>query len=205
MGVADRLGNLGRIAYRAGDYSSARTQLLETLQIYRSMGRSNVSFVVEALGELAMREGHYDEAREYFEEGIALARESGRINANFWIFSFLGFVHLRLGEYARARAVFLEAQEGFQKAGLKIGVAYTVEGLASLAVAQNQPARAACLFAWADLTRELVDNARPPVEQEDVDRELAQIRAQMDDAAFAVSQSAGRAMSMEQVVEYARE
>ena len=202
-GVAARLSNLGRIAYRVGDYPSARARLTEALELQRRLGRSDISFIIEALGELAMREGHYDEAREYFEEGIALAREGGRIAANFWIFSFLGFVHLRLGEYARARAVFLEAQEGFYKAGLKIGVAYTVEGLASLAVAQNQPARAASLFAWADLTRELVDNARPPVEQDDVDRELAQIRAQMDEAAFAAAQSAGQGMSLEQVIAYA--
>ena len=202
-GVAARLSNLGRIAYRVGDYPSARARLTEALELQRRLGRSDISFIIEALGELAMREGHYDEAREYFEEGIALAREGGRINANFWIFSFLGFVHLRLGEYARARAVFLEAQDGFYKAGLKIGVAYTVEGLASLAVAQNQPARAASLFAWADMTRELVDNARPPVEQEDVDREMAQIRAQMDEAAFAAAQSAGQGMSLEQVIAFA--
>ena len=202
-GVAARLSNLGRIAYRVGDYPSARARLTEALELQRRLGRSDISFIIEALGELAMREGHYDEAREYFEEGIALAREGGRINANFWIFSCLGFVHLRLGEYARARAVFLEAQDGFYKAGLKIGVAYTVEGLASLAVAQNQPARAASLFAWADMTRELVDNARPPVEQEDVDREMAQIRAQMDEAAFAAAQSAGQGMSLEQVIAFA--
>ena len=203
VGVADRLSNLGRIAYRAGDYVAARAQLLETLQRYRSMGRSNVSFIIEGLGELAMREGNYDEARKYFEEAIALARESGRINSNYWIFSFLGFVNLRQGVYDRARDLFIEAQQGFYKAGLKIGVAYTMEGLASLAIAQNQPARAAQLFAWADATRELVANARPPVEQADVDRELAIVRNQMDEESFLAAQVAGRAMSIEQAVVYA--
>ena len=204
-GVAARLSNLGRIAYRAGDYAASRAQLTESLEGYRRLGRSDTSFIIESLGELALREGNYDEARKYFEEGIALARESGRIASNYWIFSFLGFITLRQGEYAHARKFFLEAQQGFHKTGLKIGVAYTMEGLASLAVAQNQPQRAAKLFAWADMIRELVANARPPVEQADVDRELAMVRSQLDESTFAAAQAEGQSMSLEQAMEYAKQ
>jgi len=199
-GVADRLGNLGRAAYRAGDFATARARLTEALELHRSLGISDVSFVIEALGELALREGNYPEARVYFEEGIALARESGRINANYWIFSFLGYVTLRQGDYERARSLFVEAQNGFRDAGLKIGVTYALEGLAALAVAQDQPERAARLFAWADATREAIDNARPPIEQADVDRELAAVRARLDESAFAAAQAEGRAMTMEQAM-----
>jgi predicted ATPase/class 3 adenylate cyclase len=204
-GVADRLGNLGRIAYRDGDFSAARAWLTESLTIHRSLGISDVSFVVEALGELGLREGNYEQARTYLEEGLSLARESGRINATYWILSFLGYVALRQADNVRARSLFIEAQKGFKQAGLKIGVVYVSEGLASLALAQGHPAQAAKLFAWADATREIVDNARPPIEQADVDRELATIHTQLDEAAFTAAYSAGRALGMEEAVALALE
>jgi tetratricopeptide (TPR) repeat protein len=204
-GVANRLGNLGRTAYREGNFAAARAWLTEALELQRSLGISDISFLIEALGELALREGNYAEARSYFEEGIALARESGRINANYWIFSFLAYTALRQGDYEQARSLFIEAQDGFKTAGLKIGVTYTLEGLASLAVAQQRPAQAAQLFAYTDATREAVDNARPPIEQADVDRDMAIIRAQLNEADFAAAQAAGRAMSMEQAIAYALE
>ncbi len=204
-GYATRLANLGRIDCRAGDYASARVHLSEALALYRSMGITNLSFIIEALGELAMREGKYDEASRYFEEAILLARKGGLTNANYWIYSFLGYATLRQANYARARALFIEAQDGFYKAGLKIGVAYTMEGLASLAVAQKQSARAVCLYAWADALRDVVGNARPPVEQADVDRELAQARAALTRSAFEAAQTQGYAMSIEAAVTFARQ
>jgi hypothetical protein len=57
----------------------------------------------------------------------------------------------------------------FKRTNEKIGIIFTVEGLARLALMQEQPARAACLVAWADATRETIDNPRPLIEQADVD------------------------------------
>jgi hypothetical protein len=117
----------------------------------------------------------------------------------------LGYVALRQGDTTRARALFVETQQSFKKTGPKTGVAYALEGLASLAVLQEQPRQAAQLFAWADAYRESVDDARPPVEQADVDRDLATIHAQLDEAAFAAAQEAGRAMSMDEAIALALE
>jgi hypothetical protein len=75
-------------------------------------------------------------------------------------------------------------------------------GLASLAVAQSKPELALRLFAWADATREVIDDVRPPVEQAEVDRDLATIRAQLDETAIAAARAEGRAMTMEQAITY---
>jgi len=75
--------------------------------------------------------------------------------------------------------------------------------LASLAVAEGDPAQAASLFAWTDAAREALINLRPVVEQADVDRDLAIIHTQLDDATFAAAQARGRAMSMDDAIAFA--
>jgi len=65
------------------------------------------------------------------------------------------------------------------------------------------PELALRLFAWADATREVIDHTRPPVEQAEVDRELATIRAQLDETAIAAAWASGQALTLEQAIEEA--
>ena len=104
---------------------------------------------------------------------------------------------LRQGHPEQARALFDRSQKLFVEEDLRLGVAFTLEGLASLSVVGGQPERAAEVFAWADVVRETVGNFRPPIEQAAVDRDLATIRLQISDTAFADVQARGRAMAMD--------
>ena len=204
-GITRTLTALGQMALWSGDFAIARIWLTEALEIYRSLGRSDMPSVMQSLGELSLREGDYEQARIYLEKSLSVARESGEINSSYWLLAHLGYIALRQGDQAHARALFINAQQGLKEAGFKIGVAYVLEGLASLAVLQGQHEQAVRLFAWADATRETVDDLRPPVEQVSVDRDLATIRSQLDEAAFAEAQAAGRAMSMDEAIALALE
>jgi len=51
--------------------------------------------------------------------------------------------------------------------------------------------------------REAVDDSRPPSEQGYVDRDLAVIHAQSDDATFQAEQAAGCKMTVDEAIEYA--
>ena len=132
-------------------------------------------------------------------------RANGQTNIDFWLLAHLGYVALRQDNQARARSLFIEIQQGFKESQSKIGVIYALEGLASLAVLQNQHGSAARLFAWANATRIAIGDVRPPVEQADVDRDLVTIYAQLDEASFAAAQAAGRAMTMDEAITYALE
>jgi hypothetical protein len=101
---------------------------------------------------------------------------------------------------AGARAMFEQSLTGYKATGRIIGVAFVLEGLASLAVAQSRPELALRLFAWADATREAIGDTRPPVEQADVDRDLATIQAQLDETASVAARAEGWAMTMEQAI-----
>jgi hypothetical protein len=120
-----------------------------------------------------------------------------------WVLVKLGYAALRQGNDARARDLLEQSLHHFKKNGEKIGVIYTLEGWAGLAMLQGQFERAAQLIAWADHGRKISGHPRPPVEQADVDRDLATIRAQLDEATFAAAQATGRAMTMDEAIAYA--
>jgi tetratricopeptide (TPR) repeat protein len=166
------------------------------------MSRPNLPFLFQCLGELSLREGDYRQARAYLEESLSLAGESA-IGEYCWILAKLGYVALRQDDPARARSLFIETQQHFKEIGSKIGVTNALEGLASLAVTQGHPEQAARLFAWADALREIIENPRRPTQQVDVDRDLATIHAQLDEASFAAATAAGRSMTLEQAIVYA--
>jgi predicted ATPase/class 3 adenylate cyclase len=203
LGIALRLANLGWLAAQCGDYAPARRWLSEAIEIFRRLGVfDDLPYATEQLGVIALREGDYEQARAYLEECISLLRENGH-DVDLWIFAHLGYVALRQGDTARARSLFIKVQQGFKESKSKIGMIYIVEGLASLAVLQGQPVRAIRLFAWADVMRKTVGDARPANEQADVDRDLAAIRAQLDEATIVAAQAAGRAMTLDEAVAFA--
>jgi tetratricopeptide (TPR) repeat protein len=199
LGVAYRLENLGWQAGRFGDYAAARVWFTEALSILHRLDKpEDASYTMSLIGELALREGNYQQAQAYLEERLSLLHETG--DNDIWLLAHLGYAVLRQGDYARARSLFTEVQQAFKEAQSRIGVVYTVEGMASLSVAQGQPKPATRLFAWANAMRETIGDTRPPIEQADVDRDLATIHTQLDDAAFAEAQTSGRAMSMDEAL-----
>lgn len=134
---------------------------------------------------------------------MALTQHAGVLAASYWTYITLGYVHLRLGELAEARQIFTKSVRQFYDVQEHIGVVYTLEGFASLAVRQEQPERAVCLLAFADRRRVELHDPRPFSEQEDVDRDLAIIRQMVDKAAFDTAYTAGTAMTTEEVMAYA--
>jgi predicted ATPase/transcriptional regulator with XRE-family HTH domain len=203
--VGSRLSELGVLALRMGDFDRARPWLEEGLAIQRSMGERSTTFILLSLGELAFHQGDDEQARAYLEASLSLSRETGQHLFGLWAFVRLGYLALRQGEAARAQALFAESQQQFNAAGSKIGVVFALEGFASLAAMQGQPERAVRLLGWADAAREAIGDFRPPVEQADVDRDLAVIHNLLSDAAFAAAYAEGQAMTMEQAVACALE
>ncbi|HSG45358.1 MAG TPA: hypothetical protein VLA72_19610, partial [Anaerolineales bacterium] len=82
-------------------------------------------------------------------------------------------------------------------------VIYNLEGIASLAVCQKNFERARLLYAWADIARGPINDPRPPAEQRDVEKDLATIHAQMDDATFEKLRLEGSKLTLEKAIELA--
>ena len=204
-GIGSNLIALAALATSQQQYDLAHSYLEEGLAINRQLGKVRVAETLFAAAELAFTLSQHQQAQAYYEEGVSIMKEKGRTLIGNWVLAHMGYNALQLGELARANQSFEEGLRGFKKAGNITGVVYTLEGFARLAVLQNQPAQAAQLFAWVDDMREKIGNIRSPFEQVGIDRDLATIRSQLDEAAFAEAQAAGRAMSMDEAIALALE
>jgi predicted ATPase/DNA-binding SARP family transcriptional activator len=202
VGLVNALHELAHQTMLLGDYSLADRWLNESKDLTRHSAAlaELVANEMHLSGRLALREGDYTRARTELEKSAQRSQEAGRAMNFSWTLSDLGYVALCQGDFQRARATWQQSLHNFREANYPIGVVFNVEGLASLAVQQGQPARAARLLAWADATREVIEDTRPPVEQADVDRDLAIIGAQLNDATFQAEQAAGRQMTLDEAI-----
>ena len=78
-----------------------------------------------------------------------------------------------------------------------------LEEVARLAFAREHYQRAAKLFGAAEELHETLRYHQLPYDKADHDREVAFTRAALGDTAFASTRAGGRAMTLEQAIEYA--
>jgi predicted ATPase/class 3 adenylate cyclase len=200
------LGHLGGLALNQMDYPAARAWLEDSLAIQRHLGKGGSAIMaLSLLGELAYAEGDYSQARAYTEESLSLAEETANHSFTTGAPVLLGFIALREGDMKQAREIFFRSQQRFLKAGKRNVVVYALEGLTSLAVLQGKPEQAAAVYAWADSMHQILGDTREAYNQSWVDRDLAVIHSRLDEAAFVQAQSVGRALTMEQAIQYALE
>jgi len=106
---------------------------------------------------------------------------------------------------AEAGQCFRETAQSFQEDKYEIGVAYALEGIASLLTTVDKPERAAQLIGWADATREKISDTRPLIEQADVDSDVATIVAKIGNTAFEDAYQVGPTMTLDEAVALALE
>ena len=86
----------------------------------------------------------------------------------------------------------------------RLGMAESLEALAGLAFALGRPGPGACLCGHAARLREEIGSPLPPWERLRYDRRIASARAFIgNDVAFDLAWQEGRAMTLEQAIEYA--
>jgi hypothetical protein len=122
---------------------------------------------------------------------------------SLWATAILGYLHLRQDDDESALAIFSKSCQGFKESSFVIGVIYTLEGMALLALKQNQPEKACQLLAWADSTRLGLNNKRPPIEQNNIALKQAELQSLLDESCKASARVAGKAMNMEEAIAFA--
>ena len=107
------------------------------------------------------------------------------------------------GDLERAAGLYRESLALFGEAGDKWITTECIEGLALVASAQGCSERAVRLFGVAEAARETFGITNPRPEAADQEHFWAEIRERPEGTAFAAALTAGRAMTLEQAVEYA--
>lgn len=75
--------------------------------------------------------------------------------------------------------------------------------MASLNVIIHKPEPAARLIGWSDAIRKEIGDPRPPIEQAELDADIAAIQATIGAAAYETAYNAGRDLTLDEAVAFA--
>ena len=189
-----------------GDFVSAWAHAEEAVRLLRDLGNPwDAAISIFGMGAMATFQGSYSQALAYYEEGEMLFRQLGDRNMVNAMQSERAHIERRQGHYAQAMALYSKTLSGWQELGNRAALAHELECFAFIASAQNQTQRAAHLLGVAEALRESIDSPMPAHERVEYDQNVSAMRAQMDAQAFGVAWTEGRAMTMEQAIQFALE
>jgi tetratricopeptide (TPR) repeat protein len=155
------------------------------------------------LAQMAFYRGDMVEARKHADLMLDLHKEMGDQFSVTGHQSEMAHVARQMGNYREALALYRETLPDWQKIGHRGAVAHQLECMAFIAKAQEQGERAVKLLSAAEALREASSSPRTPQEQIEFDRELAGLRAGMDESTFDLLWAEGRSMTMDQAVDFA--
>ncbi len=200
-GIAIVLGNLGLGEASQGNYERARALFEEELALFRELkAKVEIALALHNLGDVARYQGDHRRAMAYLEECLSVCEELGDKRLTSMTLNILGLIARWQGDFARSAALHIESLALSRELGEKLCIAQSLEGLAGVYGMQKHPERAARLLGAAEAVREAINAPLLPIDRADYGRIVSIIRAQLDEAAFAVVWAEGRTMTPEQAL-----
>jgi predicted ATPase/class 3 adenylate cyclase len=209
--IATSLKNLGQTSQVQEDYARARSLYEQRLAIARETGNTSlVASVLGDMGSVALEEGDYTGAHSLYEQALALLREMGNRTGIAYCLYYLGLATDGGGNYQGAISLYKEGLAMHQEAEDRFGTALCLAGLGDWAgvrkgQTKNQRERAVRLLAASTVQLEAIGFVLRPRDRLRYERGLTGARAQLGDNTFDKAWGEGRALSLEQAIEYALE
>jgi tetratricopeptide (TPR) repeat protein len=178
----------------------------EGLALFREVGhKPGIMQALTVLGELGRVDGDYNLAQNAYEECLVLSRETGYKLCEAITLGNLASVAQHRGRVGQARALVAECLALYRELGDRKYSALTLADMAGLVAAGGHPEAAARLLGASEAHLETLGIVIHAGDRPDVDRHVAVVREQLDEATFDAAWAEGRAMSLEQAVSYALE
>jgi predicted ATPase/DNA-binding CsgD family transcriptional regulator len=207
LALAQEIGDTWGVAVAQADHAvveyeidgdperiSIRTE--QALAAFRELGDRHLEAIaIITLGDIALIKGDLDAATRHFQKALAIAREIEDITSQALCLFNLAQVARREGHPKRAEEYHLEALALADRIGGQEDVLYNLAGLAGLAADQNQFERAAQLLGATVALRDATGIALQPMEQAQIDLDLAKVKRALPNGTFARAWNDGAARS----------
>jgi predicted ATPase len=204
--IATGMRGCGFTAMQRGDLVQAQHYVEGSLAVSRAAGdRWGAAWALYSLGYLAFVRGDLDQARALLEEALPELRDQSILFGTFRALFALGHVLRRQGETAQARTYYQDGLRIQQVMGYLQVTADGLEALAGIAAEERDAERTARLMGAADAHREAIAAPRWLHREAQFERDATLARSQLDPDAWHAAWEAGRAMTLDQAVEYALE
>ncbi len=155
------------------------------------------------LGMTARFQGRFDEARERFSSLLITFHEMGDQHRANMIHSECAHMERIEGHHEKAEAMYRDTILEWKRLGHRAAVANQLECFAFLAKVNEQPERAIKLLGAAEKLREIIKIDMSELERVEYDREVADLKTNMEDKLFAALWAEGKSMTMEQAIQLA--
>jgi tetratricopeptide (TPR) repeat protein len=191
---------------RPEEYQEAVESCEEGLAIFQDMGeKPGMALAYNMLGELARTAGEYDRAREVYEESLAISRQTGEKVRQFIMLWSLASIAYREGDYYRARDSFASYLRKMVEIGINDQSMMGLAGVAGSLGKLGEPEKAARLLGASNALMTGMGFVPYLSDQHELDKYIADVQAQLDEAIFEAACADGQSMTLEQAVAYALE
>jgi tetratricopeptide (TPR) repeat protein len=185
----------------------AKTRYQQSLALFRQEGdKLGEAMALNALGVVAAAQGDEVAAQPLLNQSVPLMRAAGDRRDLTQVLLTAGTVRLKQGDLQQAHNLFTESLrlwDNIEDRENAAGIRRALTGLAEVAAAQGRAERAGRLLGAAKALSPLPVNFFSETSRIDMDQDIAQARAQLDQAAFEAGWAAGQAMTQEQAISYA--
>jgi predicted ATPase/class 3 adenylate cyclase len=176
----------------------------EMLRVARASGNPwSLGMAFTNAGRIEMVNERWAEAYTFLVESASLfrkMRDKGMYNSSR---SEMGHLFRKQGRLADAAVVYRETIQAYHEQSQLSAAAHELECFAFIAVAQDQKARAARLLGAAEALRQRVNTDMTPIERREYEEIVTGLRNRMEPQELAKVWAEGRAMTIEQAIEFA--
>jgi predicted ATPase/DNA-binding CsgD family transcriptional regulator len=203
-GLAMALYCLSHTTREAGDYDVARPLIEESLALFRLAGDQwGMALVQLGVGNLEFLQQNYGAARAAFEASLTTFQQFGDTWGVNAALHSLGEVALKQQDYATARSRLQAVLSSRWDLGDRRGIAEALEGLAAVARAQGQHHTAAILGGASEALFESIGTHIGSFDQDNFSQIMTDLSKAIGENQFATIWAKGRAMTVEQAIQYA--
>jgi len=154
-------------------------------------------------GNLYSHFGEFDKAREHFNIAMEAMKEIGSTRNVVMINSDLAHILRREGKLDEALAAYRETIKEWQRIGHRAAIAHQLECMAFIAKSMEDPDKALMLFGAAEEIRKKIRIDMTAQEREVYEKEVADLKSNIDEKTFSSRWKEGRSLTVEKAVEFA--
>jgi non-specific serine/threonine protein kinase len=174
------------------------------MDLFRAQGdKQSLAGCLIDLAMLVYSQGDLGRAEKLTEEAVALCRELGNTGAVAFGLNNLGWIALLQDDPGRAADLYRESLTLAWDTAMNPIVHHDLEGFACLAGAQGEAQRAARLWGAAQALHEAKGIPRDPDFLAEAEARISVVRSGMGEEAWEEAWRKGRAMTLDEAVEYA--
>jgi ATP/maltotriose-dependent transcriptional regulator MalT len=200
--IADALWLLGALNFYQGELSVAASFHEASLVGYQEVGNKvGVSYALSGSGAVAVFQEDYASARLFLEASLHLHQENGDQRGYASDLHMLGRVACGEGNLAEAYARYQQSLTIFREIGYPTSVAFCLEGLAEVVVAQELPLQAAWILGYTEALRQTLHTIMPPVAQKSYQATVSILNLQLGESAFQEAWQQGQHREPEAVLQ----